>query len=239
MPVSSFRCTPAGRPSARAASATPASALVRVDGRRQPALERLLLRAGRELGQDQDRRLDPALAQPEPLLDERDPEPRRAGLERRPRDLGVAVPVPVGLDDRHQLGPGGPEQPDVVRDRVEVDLGDRGTVPRHPPTTSRIAVRDAFEHVGGRRCPTPRSSPGEVARRAPWTNAAAEPRIERRAAPREQRGDHPGEHVARAAGREERTAGRVDPDRPSGAATSVRLPFSSTVAEVRAASSRT
>ncbi len=47
---------------------------------------------------------DPRHAEPEALLDERNPQPRRAGLERGTGHRDLAVPVRVRLHDGHQLG---------------------------------------------------------------------------------------------------------------------------------------
>ncbi len=101
IPVSTFTCTPTSRPAGRCRQSLERS--VRVQAGREPGVERHGLGAGRELRQHQDRRLDPRVAQPEPFLDERDADPRGAGLERGARHRDVAVPVRVGLHHRHQL----------------------------------------------------------------------------------------------------------------------------------------
>ena len=64
---------------------------------------------------------------------------RRRARRRRPRrgarHRHVAVSVGVGLHHRHQLRAVGPQHPDVVADRVEVDLdaGGRRRFPRRAP----------------------------------------------------------------------------------------------------------
>ena len=68
-------------------------------------------------------------------LDEGDPEPACAGIESGSCDGNTAVPVAVGLDDRHQLAPPERERTHVVRDGVEIDVGPRRTQAGHlePP----------------------------------------------------------------------------------------------------------
>ena len=72
---------------------------------------------------------DALVAQRDALFDKRDPEARGAGFECGDGHLECAVAIPVRLDDRAQrrgrrnLA----QQPDVVPDGFEIDLGDGGT----------------------------------------------------------------------------------------------------------------
>ncbi len=96
----------------------------RVDDRREPVRDHRGAASRRRLGQDQDRRVDPRLAQRDAFLDQRDAEPGRAGFERGARDRHRAVAVPVGLHHREHLrrGRDRDQRGDVVAHRAEVDL---------------------------------------------------------------------------------------------------------------------
>ena len=95
-----------------------------------PGVQSVSLRVGGELGERQDRRLDAGLPEPQPFLDERHAEPRRPRLQRREGYRDVAVTVAVGLDHGHHLGTFGPQRPNVVANRLEVDRRHR-----RPPVT--------------------------------------------------------------------------------------------------------
>ncbi len=133
MPVSTLRCTGSG------SSAAPVHDGLRqrvdpalgVDDRRQPVRDDRGRGLGRGLGQHEDRRVDAGLAQRHALLDERDPEPGRAGIERGARDRHGAVAVAVGLDHREEFGGIGEpcERDDVFAHRAQVDLDPRGAEP--------------------------------------------------------------------------------------------------------------
>ena len=83
----------------------------------------------RRLRQHEDGRVDAGVAQLGALLDERDPEPLRAGVERGARHRHRAVPVAVGFDDREDLHAGTDElarRAEIRPQRPEAHLGDRG-----------------------------------------------------------------------------------------------------------------
>ena len=86
------------------------------------------------------------------------------------------------------------------------------------------------------RSPATRPGPSRSTRPSavrPCTHAPAAAARERVEAPGEEPGDDAGEHVAAAGGGQLGAAGRVQRDRPSGAATTVPGPFSSTTAPER------
>jgi hypothetical protein len=102
----------------------------------------LLRRIRRRLDQQDDRSIDAGLPQADTFLDERDTEPRRAGVQGRPRDLDVTVAVGVGLHHRECLYFGRgvrSERADVVTYRAEVYLRIRGAPAAHRAITVRIA----------------------------------------------------------------------------------------------------
>src|SRR5918992_941991 len=144
---------------------------LRVQRRRQRGRQRVLLRPRWELGQDQDGGLDPRLPEPDPLLHQRHPQPRRTGLQRGPGHGDVAMAVPVGLDHGHELRVRRPEGPDVVPHRPEVDVGDGGAEPHAPSRTDRIAPGSA-RATSRAVAPSPAASPAASAAR-PCTYAAA------------------------------------------------------------------
>ena len=136
-------------------------------------------RFGRLLGQHEDRCVDAGLAQLDAFGDtSATHRPSRSGRERGSPDRDRAVAVAVGLDDRPHRGrgDGGPQHLDVVRDRVEIDLGPRPTarrtfIGRDRPW--RSADRAARRSCAGsdRRCRRrrrpARQSPSAPPRRAP------------------------------------------------------------------------
>ena len=144
----------------------------------------------------------PACAQPEALLDEGDAEPGRAGLEGGPRDGDVAVPVGVGLHDRHQLAAlerrARARCARSRRDRRRPRSGGRS---RHARHRRRPRSGSAFDHVAGER-----ALAQVVARRArpatPCTNAPAVAASSGSTPSCEQPADHAGQHVAGARGGE-------------------------------------
>ena len=91
--------------------------------------------------------VDPRLAELATLLDQGDREPGGSAGERRLRRPDRPVPVAEGLDDRAELGRGDQvgQQPGVVPDGVQVDLGprrperapDAGTTPPRGPVAPR------------------------------------------------------------------------------------------------------
>ncbi len=120
------------------------------------------------------------------------------------------MPVAVGLHHRHELGALGLQHADVVADRVEVDLDPRGTaaaLTRPPGSGSRPRARVARRRRRASPRPTTgrrgsRRGRGRTRRRTP--HPPVEPA-------REQPADHPGQHVARPGGGEDRSARGVDP----------------------------
>ena len=84
-------------------------------------------------GEHQDRRIDTSITQMHAFLHERHPERARAGFECGAGDGNRAVPICVGLDDRHQRGRGHEfaQHVDVVPDRAEIDLDPGGSVCAH------------------------------------------------------------------------------------------------------------
>jgi len=77
---------------------------------------------GGEHPHDQQRPLDPGVAQRARLGGAGHADPARPAGQRRPGGGDGPVAVPVGLDHRHHLGGGGgAQQPYVVPDRVQVD----------------------------------------------------------------------------------------------------------------------
>ena len=176
--------------------------------------ERDGLRAGRELRQDEDRRLDPRGAEPEPFLDQRDAGPRGAGLDRGSGHLHVAVAVAVRLHHRHQLGGLGLEDAGVVADRVQIDLDPGGPIPLgHSPSTCATAsgTRSSTSPATRSFAEVPaREEPGQ-----PVEVGGGGGRLRRRDPPREEPADHPGEDVAGPGRREGRRSGHVDEQPPA------------------------
>ena len=124
MPVSTFTCTATRRPAARAAAANAAMPFARIQRRGEPVFERAGGRLGAALAQQQDGRGDAVLAQLHALVDQRDRQATGAAGQRGLGHGRAAVPVPVGLDHRAELGRRGePRQhPGVVGHRRQVDL---------------------------------------------------------------------------------------------------------------------
>jgi hypothetical protein len=83
---------------------------------------------GGRVAEDDHRGVDAGPAKLLGLVDAYDAEGGRAGRERLPGGGDGAMPVAVRLDDRPEPGRRGAcrEQPDVVGERVEVDLGPHG-----------------------------------------------------------------------------------------------------------------
>src|SRR3990170_2550212 len=228
----------ADRPSHRSRGLRDAAqAVLGVDGRREPRGKRLLLGAGRELREHEDRSLDAPFAQAEALLDERHADPARARLQGRPGHCRVPVSVAVRLHHGEQLGGRRLDQPDVVADRLEVHLDDRGPVPGHAPANSRSASAtrsSTSPAVAPSPCSAAASAPA-----APCTYAAADA-ASAGANPRARNpaimpvSTSPVPPLARNGP----PVGLIRTC-PSGVPTSVRVPFSSTTARVWAASLRT
>ena len=153
----------------------------------------------------------PASRRREPLLDQRDAEPRGAGLERGARDRDVAVPVGV----RPSRRPSARARRASARARC-ARIASRSTSTRvgrkrrghaiapHVATASGIAAATSPASV-----PSPRAPAGEPPGQAVQVGAGRAASSGHEPA-REQPADHAGEHVARARRREHRAAGRVD-----------------------------
>ncbi len=206
MPVSSLRCTRGRRPAAaKAARAHSTASGVHTatsaagGGRPRPLL--VAQRAHHEQGAVQTR--PPQLLG---LADRGDGQIVRAALEGRAGHGGGAVPVPLGLDHRHQPRPArrGRQRGGVVAHGPEVDPGDRPG--RAQPAALAQRARQRLEHVGRDR-PVPPLHELAGARVRGDGGGGGDPG---RQALRQERGDGPGEHVARPGGREGRRAARVD-----------------------------
>ena len=237
-PVSTFTCTPIVAAGAAAADSRSSAASEYRLGV-SPARERRGLGPGRELRQHQDRALDPRIAQPEPLLDERDAEPRRRPPRARRRATATSpCPYASAFTTAISSAPSGFSIAHVVADRVEVHLDPRGTQPRsrvlpHPVHGLRHVARDVgCERPLARRPARQRCRParGRRRRRTPRRRGST-PRATN--PPMIPVSTSPDPAVAR-------TGPPVGLIRttPSGVVTSVRLPFSSVTAPVRSASAR-
>ena len=96
-----------------------------VHDRCEPAGYNRVGQHGHRLRQDENRRFDAGIAQLDALFDQRDREPRRAGVDRGARTLGRAVAVAVRFDDRAHRGRRDQlvQRPHVGAYCLEVDLG--------------------------------------------------------------------------------------------------------------------
>src|SRR5918996_3215323 len=148
--------------------------VVRVAGRGQAGGCGLPLRAGGELAEHQDRRVDLGLAEAQALLDHGHAEPRGPRLQGRPGHRDVAVPVPVRLHHGHELGEGRLEGPDVVTDGLKVHLGHGGPErPGHEPSVTRRTASGTARATSPATVPSPVRSPARRPAR-PWTKAPTE-----------------------------------------------------------------
>src|ERR687891_771672 len=146
--------------------------VVRVAGRREPSRQGVPLRAGRCLAENQDRVLDPRIAQSKTLLDQGHPEPGRPGLQRGPGHGHVAVAVPIGLDHRHELRGGRLQGAHVVPDRPQVGLPDGRPGP-HPLSLIRRTASGRARATSPATVPSPVRSPA-IRPARPWTKAPTE-----------------------------------------------------------------
>ena len=152
-----------------------------------------------------------------------------------------AVPVAVGLHHGHEIGAIGPERPDVVADRVEIDLDPGGSDPA--PARRSCARAPGAPHRGsGRRCRRPgcpRQRPAREHPGDPVEIGAGRGRVGGLEPAREEPADHAGEHVAGARGGQHRDPVGLIDARPSGVGDMVGCPSTARPLGASAASSRT
>ena len=184
--------------------------------------------------------MSPAVAERERLGHRGDAQPRRPAVARRAADLDDAVAVAVGLDDGHHRGGGRPGRPASGR-----CAGPRPGRPRSPGAWAPV-FRAAFQRARARPRGSParrrgRSADRPARRTSPRRRAATNPPRPRRTA----RAPPPAARRSARRGRRPRPAVAshgtpvvVIRTGPSGRATTVRRPLSSTTASYRAAASR-
>ena len=176
----------------------------------------------------------------------RAPWPRRANA-RRPRGprarLDQPVAVAVRLHDGHQRRGGDDvgQRPDVVADRGQVDHDLRTHGPRFSQTSCGAASQQVADHRGDG--PRDLGCGERTALRGVRRGRAVQPRADRRgvvgSSPAASRAPmSPASTSPAPGGRQPRHAGGGDPRPPSGRATTVRRPLSSTTASYRPAASR-
>ena len=180
----------------------------------------------------------PASRSATPFGDQRDAQPLRPGVQRRPGDRDRAVPVAVGLHHgpHGRRSDRGAQHRDVVRDRVEVDLGPRPTVGRRHDSsvraTLRASSRKQLEDVAGdeaRRAARARAASACTHAAAAAARSGSTPvRASSRSCQPARRPCRPSPAVRR--------RGRPPAPRPSGRPRRVVGPFSSTVHRSSAAS---